>query len=973
MNGPMNEVMTGLRHVQLLKSDAHDCLPFGQRRSVRLQSSIRDLRYLTGLHTLGTGKRIPGTDGPAQGTIVRLYSLRTLVTVFSALLCALSTAQLQAWVSGTSGTGNTVDTAVDIAVDPTGAIAVVGMAGPDLLVAKYAANGTQVWAKKYNGAGNGPDLARAVAMDASGNVYVTGKVQSSQTAAPISTIRFASADGAVVWTHLDSASDGSGVDLAVSGTSVYVLGHRRSNGTLVMQVAKLSASTGASQWTTAYNGNGNDVEAVALGLDGAGNVYAAGTQDVNPLGSDIALMKLTAAGVQSWSVVLDGLGGVDVARSLAVQSTGHLFVVGSAQFFEFDEDMVTFKVRQSDGGVEWERMYDGFGLYRDEAQNVALGSDGSAYVVGYLDDGRYYHTVAVHYDSAGNELYAVTRISTKDTAPSVRASLANTGVLYVGTTATSGATRADFYVFAVGVDGSVPWYRLWNDAFNGNDWLAGLALDPQGSVIACGSAFHSTAQDNFSVVKYQPVRLTPGATEVVGGLNVTFTLALNVNPASTATFTLQDNSSFASVPASASISTSSASTTFTMTTTPVATSELVTVTARTGAGWVTSSVTIRPPSVSNLTVSPTTIVGGNTGVATVTLNGGAPIGGQLVTLWDSSPSVSVPGAVTIPQGTTSLQVPVTTLAVNTTTTADIFAYANGVARSATLTLSPNGPNVLSVSPASLIGGATATGTVTLNSPAPSGGAVVNLSSSNVAVTVPASVTVPAGALIQVFNVNSLPVATTTSVTLTATRNGVSKSVNLSVIASAIASVAVSPTAATGGEVVTGTVSLTGPAPTGGRTISLSSNALSRATVPSSVVVPAGATSAGFTITTFPQTADGNATIIAGLNGANRTATLTVLRPVLLSIMIMPNSIKGGQSVSAIATLTGRPKEGTTGVTVTLTSSNPTVASVPASIRIPAGATSAGFTITTTAVTSDTVVTITGTGVQVRTATLVVVP
>jgi hypothetical protein len=140
-----------------------------------------------------------------------------------------------------------------------------------------------------------------------------------------------------------------------------------------------------------------------------------------------------------------------------------------------------------------------------------------------------------------------------------------------------------------------------------------------------------------------------------------------------------------------------------------------------------------------------------------------------------------------------------------------------------------------------------------------------------------------------------------------------------------------------------------------------------------VVIPAGATSAGFTITTFPQTADGNATIIAGLNGANRTATLTVLRPVLLSIMIMPNSIKGGQSVSAIATLTGRPKEGTTGVTVTLTSSNPTVASVPASVRIPAGATSAGFTITTTAVTSDTVVTITGTGVEVRTATLVVVP
>jgi hypothetical protein len=62
------------------------------------------------------------------------------------------------------------------------------------------------------------------------------------------------------------------------------------------------------------------------------------------------------------------------------------------------------------------------------------------------------------------------------------------------------------------------------------------------------------------------------------------------------------------------------------------------------------------------------------------------------------------------------------------------------------------------------------------------------------------------------------------------------------------------------------------------------------------------------------------------------------------------------------------------VVATLASSLPGVASVPASVTIAAGATSAGFTATTTAVTSATSVTLTATlaGV-VRTATLAVNP
>jgi hypothetical protein len=71
--------------------------------------------------------------------------------------------------------------------------------------------------------------------------------------------------------------------------------------------------------------------------------------------------------------------------------------------------------------------------------------------------------------------------------------------------------------------------------------------------------------------------------------------------------------------------------------------------------------------------------------------------------------------------------------------------------------------------------------VTLNGPAPAGGAVVTLASNNAAATVPASVTVAAGATVSAtFNIATTTVAANTPVTITATYNGTSVSGTLSV-------------------------------------------------------------------------------------------------------------------------------------------------------------------------------------------------
>ena len=194
---------------------------------------------------------------------------------------------------------------------------------------------------------------------------------------------------------------------------------------------------------------------------------------------------------------------------------------------------------------------------------------------------------------------------------------------------------------------------------------------------------------------------------------------------------------------------------------------------------------------------------------------------------------------------------------------------------------PTSLSSLSLNPTSVTGGNSSTGTVTLSGPAPSAGAQVTLSSSNTtAARVPSSVTVAAGATSATFTVSTSAVAASTTVTISATYSGATRSASLTVTPApppppTVSSLTLNPANVFGGQSSTGTVTLTGPAPAGGAQVFLSSNN-GAARVPSSVMVPAGATSATFTVNTSFVLISTSATISASYNGTTRTATLAVL-------------------------------------------------------------------------------------------------
>lgn len=198
-------------------------------------------------------------------------------------------------------------------------------------------------------------------------------------------------------------------------------------------------------------------------------------------------------------------------------------------------------------------------------------------------------------------------------------------------------------------------------------------------------------------------------------------------------------------------------------------------------------------------------------------------------------------------------------------------------------------DVLSLAPASVVGGSSSTGTAHLSGPAPTGGATVTLTSSNTAVAqVPASIVVAAGTTSLTFSVTTVAVTTNTPVSISG-NYGLTQSAILTVTAVVVTltSLSLNPSIVVGGDSSTGTVTLSGPALAAGAVVTLSSGNTALVQVPASVTVPAGMTTATFTVTTSPIPGPGSTGInISGTYGATQTGLIELTPP--------PQPIWGGE-------------------------------------------------------------------------------
>ncbi|MEO8518683.1 MAG: fibronectin type III domain-containing protein [Dermatophilaceae bacterium] len=221
------------------------------------------------------------------------------------------------------------------------------------------------------------------------------------------------------------------------------------------------------------------------------------------------------------------------------------------------------------------------------------------------------------------------------------------------------------------------------------------------------------------------------------------------------------------------------------------------------ASAASNAVTPSAPAsaASAVSLSPASLTGGAASTGTVTLTSPAPVGDAVVTLTSSDISATVPASVTVAAGATSATFAISTSSVTASKTATITATYGGATASAALTLTPAIPltslSTVSVNPTTVTAGAASQGTVLLSTVAPTGGWTVALTSSSAAATVPANVTVAAGALIATFPITTSSVTTSTSATITANDGAVTRTATLTVTPPATSALTVTATGRAG--------------------------------------------------------------------------------------------------------------------------------------------------------------------------------
>jgi hypothetical protein len=200
-----------------------------------------------------------------------------------------------------------------------------------------------------------------------------------------------------------------------------------------------------------------------------------------------------------------------------------------------------------------------------------------------------------------------------------------------------------------------------------------------------------------------------------------------------------------------------------------------TVTASYGGATATVPITVNPPSLKEILPSPNSVTGGSPAPANIALNGSAPAGGATVTLTSSSDLMVPPASVDIAAGSFFHQFSIPTKAVTTTTPVTITATWKGQSISQTVTLTPGvAPDVWTIEQPDVTGGQTSTARVAI-AELQTKDVTFNLTSSNpdVAWMAPTT-TISAGSPHAGVLIQTRSPATTTTVTLSVSGGGVTK-------------------------------------------------------------------------------------------------------------------------------------------------------------------------------------------------------
>lgn len=219
------------------------------------------------------------------------------------------------------------------------------------------------------------------------------------------------------------------------------------------------------------------------------------------------LLAIPAAVAASWTNSFNRPGdGTDIARSMAVDSSGNVIVTGLSYTTNYAE-FVTVKYSNS-GGPLWTNYYkDVAGGGQPTA--LAVAGNGNVFVTGpyWTGSGMDYDFATIAYSSTGTPLWTnryTGPLSGGDDEPLAMAANTNGDVFVTGYV--QSASNPDKFEFATlklsGTTGSVLWSRRYAGGLSSYYQAKALAVDTNGHVIVTGSTFAA----NFSAYSLTTIK-----------------------------------------------------------------------------------------------------------------------------------------------------------------------------------------------------------------------------------------------------------------------------------------------------------------------------------------------------------------------------------------------------------------------------------------------------------------------------------
>lgn len=318
---------------------------------------------------------------------------------------------------------------------------------------------TQEWVARYDGPVNVVDGGTSIAVDINGNVYVTGRSGDTPSSFECTTIKY------------DAA-----------GNEKWVEKYHRAN---------------SSYYDTGWG----------IALDDFGFVYVTAASTDSITGDDIAVIKYDPLGNFIWDVRYNGPGDdYDWPFDIEVDAASNVYVTGRSVGAGTGFDYVT--VKWDSAGIEqWVSRYNGTGNATDEAYSIAVDAQGNVYTTGTSTGaGTGLDFATVKYDSAGNELWAVTFNTSGDMDEfGTTLDIDDNGNVYItgGTWKFMQGIPSDYFTIKYDANGDTMWTRRYNGPGNDDDTPEEIVYDGRGNIYITGDSWGgSGTRTDYCTIKY---------------------------------------------------------------------------------------------------------------------------------------------------------------------------------------------------------------------------------------------------------------------------------------------------------------------------------------------------------------------------------------------------------------------------------------------------------------------------------------